>query len=79
MYLGFGAFAPAPDVPAWAIDKVRSGDDEEFRRVVEYTETLAGRLVAHACASNGLRIGWDGSPQSRIQVHITDWRRPLPA
>jgi hypothetical protein len=34
--------------------------------------------VATALREHGLTVDWDGDPDERIKVPITDWRKYLP-
>ncbi len=37
-----------------------------------------GERIAAALRRQGLEVTWDGDPDTRIAISITDWRKPLP-
>lgn len=47
--------------------------------MVNRSDVTVGTAVAEALRAEGLDVEWNGSNASRIQVTITDWRKPLPA
>lgn len=45
----------------------------------EVPEEEVARTVVDRLRAEGLAVAWDGETTSRIEVTVTDWRKPLPA
>lgn len=83
LYLAFGAFRAAPELPADLVARAKSEDDtperaEARREVRDRSEQIVADTVAGRLREAGLSLDWDGTTSARIAVDVSDWRRPLP-
>lgn len=78
LYLSYSTFTPAPDVNEGLIARWRDGDESLRPQVIETSNRSVGHRVAQALRAQGLDVAWDGDTGQRIDVTITDWRKPLP-
>lgn len=76
--LSYSAFRAAPQLDPALVRAARDGDAEAARRVRIETDGTVGTIVADALREQGLTVDWDGNPDARLAVLITDWRKPLP-
>jgi hypothetical protein len=78
LYLSYSAFRAAPHLDPALVRAARDGDADAERRVHAETDRAVGTVVASALREHGLAVDWAGDPAERIEVRITDWRKPLP-
>jgi len=82
--LAFGGLRPDPSIGRQLLLDATRPEDSARRRfareeVLRLTDAAIGREVVSALSSRGFEVRWDGSHQTRIEVDVTGWRRPLPA
>ena len=78
LHLSYSAFRAAPHLDPVLVRAARDGDADAARRVRIETDGAVGTMVAAALREQGLTVDWDGNPDARLAVSITDWRKPLP-
>lgn len=78
LYLSYGAFRAAPQLDPALVRAARDGDADAERQVRVETGRAVGTIVVNALREHGLAVDWDGDPDERIQVRITQWRKYLP-
>lgn len=76
--LSYSAFRPAPHLDPALVQAARDGDAGAREQVRIETDRAVGTIVATALREHGLTVDWDGDPDERITVSITDWRKYLP-
>ncbi len=79
LFLSYSAFRASPRLDPALLQAARAGDEEARRRVRVATDSEVGTIVATALRDHGLTVEWDGDPDQRIRVVVTDWRKPLPS
>jgi hypothetical protein len=77
LYLSYSTFVPSPDVDDDLIARWRE-DDSLRGEVVAASDASVGHRVADALRAQGLDVTWDGDTGQRVEVAITEWRKPLP-
>lgn len=78
LYLGFSSFRAHPALPQELVEAAAAGDDAAQAEVVERTETMVGERIVELAEQFGLSTSWSGSPSDRIEIHLSQWRKPLP-
>lgn len=78
LYLSYSAFRAAPQLDPALVQAARAGAAGAREQVRIETDRAVGAIVAAALREHGLTVDWDGDPDRRIKVHITDWRKYLP-
>ena len=78
LYLLYSVFSPNPATPQDVVDAALATDAGR-EALAESDAGDAATIMVRVLRNAGLDVSWDGSPASRLQVAITDWRRPLPA
>lgn len=79
LFLSYSAFRASPRLDPALLQAARDGDDDARRRVRVATDTEVGEIVATALRDHGLTVEWDGDPDERLRVLVTNWRKPLPS
>lgn len=79
LYLTYSAWRAATDVDPALLAAARAGDESARAQVVASTDRRVGERVVAALRHQGLDVDWDGNPQQRLAISVTDWRKPLPA
>lgn len=74
-YGPFGGAAMEPD-PA-ALAAVGATKESARTEVPPSAIKRVGERIAAALRRQGLDVTWDGDPDTRIAISITDWRKPL--
>jgi hypothetical protein len=77
LYLSYSTFVPAPDLDEDLLERWRE-DDSLRGEVIAASDASVGHRVADALRAQGLDVTWDGNTGARVEVAITQWRKPLP-
>jgi len=78
LVLGYSAFRAHPDLPSALVEASYDGDEAAAKEVVERTDAMVGQRIVAAANRFGLSTSWSGSRHDKIEVHISEWRQPLP-
>jgi hypothetical protein len=78
LYLSYSGFRAAPHLDPALVQAARDGDTGARDQVRIETDRAVGTIVAAALREHGLTVDWDGDPDERIKVRITEWRKYLP-
>lgn len=78
LHLSYSAFRAAPHLDPALVRAARDGDADAKKQVRVETDRAVGTIVAGALREHGLTVDWDGDPDERIKVRITQWRKYLP-
>lgn len=76
LHLTYSAWKVAPGIDPELISQAVE-DPRAFAELYRQTDRYVGSQVADALRNEGLDVAWDGDPGKRVQIKITDWRKPL--